>query len=116
MTAALLNLELDKGSTWKHTFKLNQGKSSVPMDLTGYTAKMQIRKSATSPTVLFELSTLNGRLIIEHPGVLKILVTDEDTGDMTFNSAVYDLEITSADGETTRIVQGTITATQQVTR
>lgn len=116
MAAAPLNLTIEQGSTfrfsltWSDTF-------NVPIDLTGYTARMHIRDVITNPVFLLELTTGNGRIAITPLlGKIELILSDTITAAITWTSGVYDLEIISPAGEVTRLVQGTVTVSPEVTR
>lgn len=119
MTAAKLDLAIEQGATWRHTLQLKSGdgESAPALDLTGYSARMQLRANVLSESVLLELTNANARITITPlAGTLDLLVSAADTGSMTYTKAVYDLEIESAGGEVTRVLQGSVTVSRQVTR
>lgn len=62
--ASVYDIELDQGSDAVIPFELYDA-SDTPLDLSGYTARMQIRPSVGSATISDELTTENGRLSIE---------------------------------------------------
>lgn len=88
----------------------------APMDLTGFTALMHIRQSISSVTPLLILSTSNGRIIF-NPVLFTItlMITAADTAALTFTSGVFDLELMSGT-EVTRLVEGNVIVTDEVTR
>jgi hypothetical protein len=100
-------------------FKLNiacQNDDKTPKDLTGYTAKAQVRATKTSATALMDASTANGFITINAPGgIVQINVPQATTEVMVWTSGVWDLEITSAGGEISRIVEGFASLSQEVT-
>jgi hypothetical protein len=62
-------------------------------DLTGYDARMQVRETIDSTVVLLEATTGNGRITINGPGgIVMVLVGADITSALTFNTAKYDLE------------------------
>lgn len=88
-----------------------------PVDLTGSTARMQIRSTLASEEVILELTTENGGILIDATNkVISIYITAEQSKLFTFNNAVYGLEIISSTGEVTSLVSGIITLTKEVTR
>ena len=115
--AAILDLTIDQGSTYSHTLELRQGNpSGSVLNLTGYTAKMQVRLSVNNPDVILELSTMNGGLTIDGiNGKITIQITPEQSRLFVYGKMVYDLEI-SISGNDTRIVQGSIVCSLEVTR
>lgn len=111
-----------------------------PVNLTGYTAKMQIRPDYGSATLLLELSTANGRISITPlTGTISLSVSTVDINLIDLSSltrrktvtetcdtsgyqtmatglyAVYDLELTNGSGEVYRLVHGDIVFSPQVT-
>lgn len=93
-------------------------------DLTGYTAKMDIRPAAGSGTLYQTLSTANAKITLgwidgSSPdptnGVVHLSLTDTDTGALSFTTAVYDLELTNTLGTVIRIAQGSVELSPQVT-
>jgi hypothetical protein len=115
MTAARLPLTIEQGATWKHALIVRDG--AQPRDLTGYTARMQIRKLVTSAEVLAELTVANnGITIVAAQGRIDLLLSATATAGLPSGPSVYDLELESAAGEVTRLLQGTVTVDAQVTR
>lgn len=91
-----------------------------PTDLTGYTAKLQFRETVNSPLTLLNLTTENGGLSIltdpEKKGVIAISIDNTETSSFRFKTAVYDLKLTNPDGEVTRLLEGTVVLSKEVTR
>lgn len=91
--------------------------SNPAHDLAGYTARLQARLSPQSPAVLLELTTENGGIALgASPGQIDLLVTASSTAAIEWQAAVYDLLLTSADGRVTRLAQGSVTVSPDVTR
>lgn len=114
-----LNLEMDKGSDFSHklTWKSGEVGQETPIDLTGATARMQLRSKASSGTFLHEMTTENGGIILGNAtGEIYLYISSTDTSSFTFTKAVYDLEIELASGQVRRLIRGTITAYDEVTR
>jgi allophanate hydrolase subunit 2 len=90
---------------------------NMPVDLTGYTARMQIRAKITDTAPLEELTTVNGKIQIDTIGKSIILLVDAPTtAAYTFSSGVYSLEMVSPTGVVTQLTAGTITLIKEVTR
>lgn len=88
-----------------------------PVDLTGYTARMQIREKLTSDVVLQELTTTNGKIVLNNTTkTIQFLLTAVETAALNFNTAVYSLELASSGGEVTQLLTGTLTLVKEVTR
>lgn len=86
-----------------------------PVDLTGATARMQIR-AGLGGAVLLELTTENGGLAITGPGTLTRTLSATETAALTWTDGVYDLEVEYADGTVQRYLQGAVTVSREVTK
>lgn len=96
--------------TWKNS-------AGTPVDLTGYSARMQLRKSKADKTVLLELSTANSKIVLGGTaGTVTVMFSKADTVGVTWTSGVYDLELTSAGMQTVRFIEGSFVLSQEVTR
>lgn len=83
------------------------------VDLTGFTGRMHIRDKVNSVayvdiTPYVSLGTTNGLVTINIPASATI--------DWAFTTGVYDLEVESSAGAISRLIQGTITIDEEVTR
>lgn len=114
MPAANWTLPLEQGATFHTVLTLNA------LDLTGYTAALQVRRSHSADEVLFAMSTGPDPGGITITGgadsTVDLYVPDETTAAFTWRRGVYDLELTSAGGEVTRLLQGAAVVDPEVTR
>lgn len=116
MTAGIYNATIDQGATWSVTVTY-EDPSGTPVNLTGYTAAMQVRQQYSSETADLTLTTSNGGIAITGAtGVVVVTMTDEQTGALDEGYYVYDLELTSAGGQVIRLIQGQLTVAPEVTR
>jgi hypothetical protein len=124
MLAGIYNITCQQGSTFARTLTFRfpdptsppQDPTYLPWDFTDYTARMQVRRTIDSSTVLISLTTENGRITLGGPsGVIELNISAADTAGIT-SSGVYDLEIISSAGTVDRIMQGDFTLSQEVTR
>lgn len=114
MPAATQNFVLEQGVT--QSFTVQWLAAGNPVDLTGATAKMQLRQAHGIDPVLDELSTANGRIVITPlTGTLALSFSAATTEAYQFNSAVYDIKITDISGNVTRLLQGGINVSFEVT-
>ena len=118
MQPAHIDLDVYKGSTFVKIIQWKTGTPPVAVNLTGCTARMQIRKAVNDTTVLDTLTTENAKIVIHEPlnGKFKIVIPASTSTAYTFTSAVYDLEIVFTDGTVTRVIEGCLTAAPEVTR
>ena len=63
MPAANITLQMEQGATFSKVFTCRDA-AGVLVDLTGYTARMQVRATYASPTTLLDLTTENGKLVL----------------------------------------------------
>ena len=109
--AATHNITIDQGATFSLPLVFKDA-SNVAINLTDVTFAAQIRPSADSKTILASFTVTKDPLTT---GRAVLSLTDEQTGALTFGTAVYDLLGTKA-GVKTRYIQGTVTLSPQVTR
>lgn len=78
---------------------------------------MQARTSHISGTAVLSLTTENGKITLGGTaGTITLSLTAAETAAITQSSLAYDLELVSAGGEVTRLVEGQIVLTPEVTR
>lgn len=91
--------------------------AQTPIDLTGCTARMQVRPEVESSTVLLELTTANGGITLGGvAGTIELFVSDDDSAAFTWQSGSWDLEIEFPGGDVRRLAQGTVNVSPEVTR
>lgn len=116
MTAAAYDFVIEQGATLDKSFVWKDSTGTI-INLTSYTARMQIRSSVSAAAALLELTTLNGRIIITGAeGKVRLLVPASDTAAITWKRGVYDLELISAAGVVTRLLSGGVEISKEVTR
>lgn len=121
MIAGNYNILCEQGSTFTRVIAIEEPTVEdpavyVPYDLTNHTARMQVRRTIESTTYIIELTTENGRISLDETGgVITLSISAEDTSALT-SSGVYDLEIIDSNGTVSRVIQGTFTLSQEVTR
>lgn len=114
--AAFHHLVIDQGATLRESFTYKDSDNAV-VDLTGYTARSQVRSSYTSATTILNLTSQAGTLTITaNTGTIAFNVSATTTAALTPGNYVWDLELVDATGIVTRLVGGTCTVTPEVTR
>lgn len=107
-------LDIDKGATFKKALEWQDSAGAV-IDLTGFVSAMHIRKGYGT-TLIHELTTENSGIALGGAlGTIDLLITDTDTKTFTPGRYIYDLEIKSAGGEITRILEGAVEIKDNVT-
>lgn len=116
MSAAIYNTTIDQGATFELEV-VYKNSSGTPINLTGYTAALQIRQNYYDTTALLTLtSPSNGIVITGATGTIDITMSSAQTGGLDEGIYVYDLEISSSGGNVTRLIQGQFTVSPEVTR
>ena len=108
------NMVCPQGSTFSQD--LTYSVDDAPVNLTGWTAAMQIRDKHTSTTAISTLTTVNGGISILGGGVIRITISNTATAAFLAKDYVYDLELTSPLGVVSRILEGKFIVTPEVTR
>lgn len=110
------DLEINQGASFSKTFAWKGG-DGLPVSLTFYTARMQVRQSATSPDVLLELTTANGRIALGGAlGTVTLSLTPAVTELIEWRRGKYDLELVAPDGGVMRFLEGQVSVSREVTR
>lgn len=127
MLAGKYNITCQQGSTLSRTLEIEQpdleadptGNTYEPYDLTGHSARMQVRRTIDSSSFLLELTTNNGGLTINpNSGIFNqiLLHASASVTASVAHSGVYDLEIISPSGIVDRILEGEFILSPEVTR
>tara|TARA_A100001011_G_scaffold381295_1_gene449644 strand:- start:1364 stop:1702 length:339 start_codon:yes stop_codon:yes gene_type:complete len=112
MSAGRYNIIIDQGSDFSVLFTISEDGSAK--NLTGFSARAQMRttKSASSISATFTCvvtSASEGKITMSLPAATSAA--------LTAGRYFYDLEIfTSSDATVTRLMQGEVDLTQEVTR
>lgn len=88
-----------------------------PVDLANYSARMQIRESLDSTTVIHEATTANTQIVIDNNyKTITVTIPASVTQNFAFSSAVYSLELYTSTGKVVPFLTGNMTLVQEVTR
>jgi hypothetical protein len=121
MPAGKYSFTVEQGTT--HQFTLVKSDSnSTPVNLTGYSARMQIRPDYAdlSTTVYTTVSSSiaddgTGLYITPESGSITVLLSAQVTEEFDFDSGVYDLELYSG-SFVERLIEGKVKVSREVTR
>lgn len=108
------NFQCPQGDTWAGItveFLID----SDPVDLSGATIKMQLRKSYCDSVIALEFLTEDSTIVIDNP-LTGTFSVEPRIIDIAAKQYVYDLEVTLASGRVVTIVQGKFTILPTVTR
>jgi hypothetical protein len=120
MAAGKYNIVIEQGATYDITIAYKDS-NNHPIDLTGFGGRMQIRPSIGSTTTYLCLSSSlqpDGTglefLSPTTSGSIKVYISAASSSLLTFDQAVYDLEIASG-SYVNRILQGGVKLSKEVT-
>lgn len=111
MAAGTYNFILEQGATFTRTLTVQENGSA--MNLTGYSVASKMRSTHDSGTVV---GTFSCTISNASGGVIVMTMTSSTTGNIEEGMYVYDIEITSSAGTVTRLMEGNVTVTPEVTR
>jgi len=111
MSAGNYNFILEQGATLDRTVTVQESGSA--MDLSDYTPRMQVRETHDSANILL---TITCSVNNASEGVIRLQASATATAAVEEGIYVYDLEIESSGGAVTRLLQGNVTVTPEVTR
>jgi hypothetical protein len=99
------------------TFDLNMtwAVGGTPVNLTGYSAAMQVRENTNSTGVILGLASGSGITLGGTAGTIDISVSATTMGAANGGTYVYDLEVSSG-AQVTRLIYGSFTITPEVTK
>lgn len=109
--AIIANLYIDQGTDYTITVDVTDFAGDI-LDLTGYTATAQMRKTYSSSSLSATFTTS----ISAVAGQVTISLTDTQTSALEAGRYVYDLNIESSLGVKTRVIEGQAVVTPGVTR
>lgn len=120
MSTKQTDILIYQGSTFKTQYLIKSKDSSgviIPTDLTGAVAKMEIRKSYSSPDLILDLTLDNYIYVLNaQEGLVEVEIPATITKEMSFTNAVYDVQIHFSTGFVSRIAQGIVELSPLVTR
>jgi len=108
------NITAYQGADWDRTFTITQ--SSTALNLTGYSAAMQVREAADSTAYLLSLTSGSGITLGGTAGTVAVAITSAQSSALSAGSYAYDLELIAGAGSVTRLLQGAFTVVGNVTR
>lgn len=103
------NIVIDQGTDYTTAINVTD-EYDDPIDLTGYTGAAQMRKHySSSAQTAFTVAVANN-------GVVTLTMNSATTNTISAGRYVYDCELRSAANVVSRLVEGIVTVTPQVTR
>ena len=89
----------------------------APVDLTGFTARMTIRKSKASTVAEVTITSAAGDITLDNANkTITVVISDAVTEALTMRTGVYDLELIAPTNEVFRLMEGVVTINRETTR
>ena len=109
--ANLANLFVDQGSDYSNIITVRTS-SGEPLNLSGFTVASQIRKSFSSSVAYsFQCSVVSAT-----SGQVRLQLSSAASEQIPPGRYLYDVEVTSPTNIKTRVVEGVLTLTPQITK
>jgi len=108
--ATKANLIIDQGASYSTNIDILD-EYGIAIDLTSYTGAAQMRKHYTSSNSVSFSVDLGGA-----DGTVTLSLSANATANIASGRYVYDVELTSSSGEVSRVLEGIVTVTPNVTR
>lgn len=108
------NIELHQGADFAMSFYYKDDNDTA-VDLTGYTAQMQVREESGGD-LLLDLTTGSGITITAASGKIDIVLMADQTTALEVQNAKYDLLIKSSEDTVTYLLKGDFIVEPRITR
>lgn len=115
MALSTYNISAEQGSDYQATVAYTDD-SGDPVNLTGYTARMQVRQFAGSSVPFLTLTNTSGLAITAATGVIVISISAAALALLPAGEYTYDLEIIDGSAKVTKLLQGNFDVDAEVTR
>ena len=122
MIAGTFDFIIEEGAVFDETIVWYDSDGAL-VDLTGYSAEMEIRKNWNDSTALATLTSASGITLGGVAGTIRLRMTSAVTRALDFDRAVYDLELSpsgaadmNASTDCIRLLEGVVVLDREVTR
>ena len=112
MAVYVSNLTVNTGTTFSQIFTLESADTNSATDLTGFTATAQMRKHPGSSSA----TDFSAQIINATGGRIRVGLTTSQTASLKPGRFMYDILITDAAGEVTRVLEGAVLVREGVTK
>lgn len=111
--AAYVELFMDQGATFNNIINLSDDLTNANINVSGYIVRSQMRRSyysanATANIICTITSAINGEITMSLPA--------NTTANIKSGRYLFDLETVDTTGTVSRVLEGIITVTPEVTR
>lgn len=113
ISPAQYNITAYQGATYDLNLTYSIG--GTPVNLTNYTAALQVRENPRSGATILSLASGSGITLGGTAGTIDVTALASTMGSATPGNYVYDLELNSG-SQVTRLIQGTFAIQAEVTK
>jgi len=115
MAASTYDIAAEQGTDYTATLTYANS-SGTAINITGYSARMQVRRSAGSADAVITLTSASGITLGGAAGTVAIAIPAAALTVVAAGNYVYDLELVSGAGVVTKLISGDFIVTGEVTR
>ena len=108
MSVPVVNLRIEKGTTFESTFNVTNSDGSV-FELNNYTATAKVKKWPAASESKSFTTTITSAI-----GEIKISMASTITASLSSGRNYYDVTVTKSTGAITKVFEGTITVVDTV--
>lgn len=110
------NFEVDQNATFIFEVQYTLEDEVTPIDITGASAKMQVRDTQGGSKLAFTLTSPTGGITIDGPsGTLTVKMTPTQTNKLFYPKSSYDIMIIDSNGNKIKLLEGFMTLSRSVT-
>ena len=107
-------LIIQQGTTWQRRWLITDPDSDAPRDLSGWTARGQIRIHQADVGPVFEWQ--GSGITCDEDGYVTVSVTPDQSSTWNWRDGYYDIELVDPSDQVVRIAQGYVRVSPEVTR
>jgi hypothetical protein len=115
MASSTYDITAEQGANYAASLTYRDS-SNVLVNLTGYTARMQVRKTIGSTTPYLSLTNASGITLGGAAGTVAIAISAATLSAIPSGNYVYDLELISGAGAVVRLISGDFVVSGEVSR
>lgn len=111
--AAFVELYIDQGTTFNNVINLTDDITNTPINVAGYIVRGQLRRSyySSNPS-----ANLTCTITDAANGEITLSMTDTQTSQIKAGRYLFDLETKDTNNVVSRVLEGIITVTPEITR
>ena len=114
--AVTKNFEVDQNATFTFEVQYTLDDETTPIDITGASAKMQVRDTQGGSKLAFTLTSPSGGIVIDGPtGTVSIKMTPTQTNKLFYPKSAYDIMMIDSNGNKIKLLEGFMTLSRSVT-